>query len=100
MERLFSPGSGSVVLAARFQQQHVDLGIRAQPVREQAAGGACSDDDVVEWSQSPGHFFLRHIYPLYPLDRRPKYRLRVGSARRLPEDYARSGALDSGSRWL
>ncbi len=36
-----------VVLAAGFQQQHLDLGIGGQPVGQHAAGRAGADDDIV-----------------------------------------------------
>ena len=45
-----------VVAAARFDQQHFDRGIGAQPVSEHAAGASGTDDDVVigfhDWARS------------------------------------------------
>ena len=37
-----------VVLAARFEEQHRRIRVGRQPVRQHAAGGAGSGDDVVE----------------------------------------------------
>jgi hypothetical protein len=39
-----------IVLAARFEQQHADVGIFGQAVREHAAGRARADDHVIEFA--------------------------------------------------
>ena len=44
-----------VVLAAGLEQQHVDVGIRGEPVGEHAAGGARADDDVVPRAERLHH---------------------------------------------
>ena len=57
-----------VVLAARLQQQHPDLGIGREAVGEQAAGGAGADDDVIENSEGPGHYCVRRFCWDVPLE--------------------------------